>query len=311
MTLAHALGLVAGVHFSARHLRIAVADVAYTVVTENHMPLAKDHRADNEMDRVLLLLADMLESVGASVSELIGLGIAIPAPIDAASGTISRTGIMRGWDALAIGEVMERRLKRPVFVDNAANLGALAEHRLGSARGKDVAVYIEADEGIGAGIIIGGRVYRGGSGIAGELGHTIVDPDGPSCRCGNRGCLETVAGGRAILQSLVESHGNLKLQDLIVKAMSGDDACVRAIANAGRQIGVAAGNLCNVLDPERVVVGGELARSGELLLGPLRREAERAVLSAPTSVPEVMQGQLGRKAAMLGAIANAIDHVQV
>jgi predicted NBD/HSP70 family sugar kinase len=311
VTLAHALGLIAGVHFSARHMRIVVADVAYTVVAENHMPLAKDHRADNEMDRVMLLLGDMLESVGAGIPELVALGIGVPAPLDAVTGVISRTGIMRGWDAVPIKEVMERRLRRPVFVDNAANLGALAEHRLGAARGKDTAVYLEVDDGISAGLLIGGKLYRGHSGIAGQLGHAVIREDGPLCRCGNRGCLEAVASGRAILRDLAEARGTLKLQDVILGAMAGDDFCMRAVADAGHDIGVAVGTLCNVLDPERIVVGGELARAGELLLGPLRRETERAVLTAPGSVPEIVQGQLGRRAVAIGAVANAVDHVQV
>ena len=106
VTLAHALGLVVGVHFSTRHLRVALADVAHTVVAENHMPLARDHRADNELDKVALLLNDMLESVDASRDDLLAVGIAVPAPIDRATGTTARSGIMRGWDGVVIAESM-------------------------------------------------------------------------------------------------------------------------------------------------------------------------------------------------------------
>jgi predicted NBD/HSP70 family sugar kinase len=311
VTLAHALGLVVGVHFSTRHMRIALSDVAATIVAENHMPLAKDHRADNELDRVMLLLADMLESVDSEMSDVLAVGIALPAPYDRITGTIARSGLMRGWDGVEVADVMERRLGRPVYVDNAANLAALGELRSGAARGKQNAVYIDVGDGIGAGLILGGRIYSGHSGIAGELGHTIIREDGPLCRCGNRGCLEAIAGGPAILEPLRSARSGLKLQDVIIHAMSGDSACIRAIAKAGEAIGIATANLCNVLDPERVVVGGELARACELLLGPLRREVERSIVAGIDATPDIVQDQLGVRASTIGAIAYAVDQVAI
>jgi Transcriptional regulator/sugar kinase len=311
VTLAHALGLVVGVHFSTRHMRIALADVAHTVVAENHMPLAKDHRADNELDRVMLMLADMLDSVDGEMSDVLAVGIALPAPYDRITGTVARTGFMRGWDGVVVADVMERRLKHPVYVDNAANLAALGELRMGAARGKENAVYVDVGDTISAGLILGGRLYTGHSGVAGELGHTVIREDGPLCQCGNRGCLEAIAGGPAILEPLRSARSGLKLQDVIIHAMTGDSACIRAIAKAGEAIGVATANLCNLFDPERIVVGGELARSGELLLGPLRREVERAIVAGPEAVPDIVQSQLGARAATMGAIAYAVDRVSI
>lgn len=310
VTLAHALGLVVGVHFSTRHLRVAISDVAHAVLAENHMPLAKDHRADNELDRTALLIADMLERVDSGMSEVLAVGIAIPAPLKRRTGIIARSGILRGWDAIPVAEVMQRRLNRPVFIDNAANLSALAELRMGAARGKENAVYLEIGDGVGAGLILNGRVLRGHNGSAGEFGHTVIRENGPLCRCGNRGCLEAIVGGPAILESLRPSRGSLKLNDLVIAAMAGDDACIRAIADAGKHIGIAAANLCNLLDPERLVIGGELARAGEILLGPLRYALERSVIVDEESMPDVVQGQLGVKAATLGAMSYAMDQVK-
>jgi predicted NBD/HSP70 family sugar kinase len=311
VTLAHALGLVVGVHFSTRHMRIALADVAHTVVAEHHLPLAKDHRADNELDRTTLLIADMLETLKASMGEVLAVGIAIPAPLDRRSGTTARSGILRGWDGIPVAEVMERRLKRPVFVDNSANLGALAELRMGAARGKSDAIYIDIGDGIGAGLVLNGQIYRGHNGSAGEFGHTTIVENGPLCRCGNRGCLEAIAGGYAILEGLRATHGSLKLNDIVTKAMGGDAGCMRALAEAGRHIGVAAANLSNLFDPERLVVGGELSRAGEILLGPIRHAMERSVIVDERSMPDVVQGQLGARATTLGAVALAIDQVAI
>lgn len=309
VTLAHALGLVVGVHVGQRHLRVALSDVAGTVVTETHMPLAKDHRADNELDRVAILLRDMLDSVDASAGEVLAMGIALPAPYDPSTGTIARLGMMRGWDGVRIAEVMERRIRRPVFVDNSSNLAALAELRLGALRGRENAVYIEVGEGIGAGLVIGGRVVHGHNGTAGEFGHITVNEFGPLCRCGNRGCLEAIAGARAIVESVGDERAATKLSDIVIGAMSGDDAFIRKIADTGRTVGMAAANLCNILDPERLVIGGELARAGELLLGPLRHAVERNVIGGVDRLPEVVAGQLGDRDSTLGAIAYAVDEL--
>jgi predicted NBD/HSP70 family sugar kinase len=172
-------------------------------------------------------------------------------------------------------------------------------------------VYLSIDDGIGSGLIINGKVFRGNSGSAGEFGHFTIDENGPLCRCGNRGCLETYVGGPALIESLRGNHRGLKLHDIVVRAIAGDPKCIRAIADAGRHIGVAAANLCNIVDPSRLVVGGELSQSGELLLGPMRHALERAVIVGPDSVPDIVQSQLGARAEMLGAIALAIDRVSI
>lgn len=315
VTLAHSLGLVVGVHFSTRHLRVALADVTQTVLVEHHFPLAKDHRADNELNKTMYLIADMLDSVGGTMSEVLAVCIGLPAPVNRAAGTTSRSGILRGWDGVPVVEAMRARVGRPVYLDNDATLAGMAEHRIGAARGRNNAVYLDVGDTIGAGLILNGLPFRGATGGAGEFGHTTLGSGGILCRCGQRGCLESVAGGAAILGSLRKTQGALKLQDVVLRAMAGDDACARAIALAGTQIGIAAGNLCNLLDPERLVIGGELAQAGELLLGPIRRVVESSVLSGVATEAgaglEIVVGQLGSRAAMLGAVAHAVDQVAV
>jgi predicted NBD/HSP70 family sugar kinase len=307
VTLAHGLGLVVGVHVAQRHMRVALADLAATIVAEHHFPLARDHRADNELDKAAMLIVDMLDSVDSKLEEVLGVGIGVSAPIDARTGRIARTGIMRGWDGVQIAESMQGRLQRPTHVDNASNLAALAELRFGAARGKRDVLVIDVGEGIGAGLIVDGRVVRGHRGAAGEFGHLIVSTDGPLCRCGNRGCLEAVASGPAVIDGLLDAPATLKTTDLIVRAMAGEPQYMRAIADAGRTIGRAAAGLCNVLDPERVIVGGDLARAGELLLGPMRHALEAALLLDPDGTPDLVQAQLDQNAAVTGAIALAID----
>ncbi|MEP6479462.1 MAG: ROK family transcriptional regulator [Rhodoglobus sp.] len=309
VTLARKLGLVAGFHFSSRHLRVAIADVGRTVVAENHVPLALEHRHDRELDRATLLLSDMLESLNASFSDVLAVGVGLPAPVDTRTGMISTPGLLRGWEGIPVAEVLENRIERPVFVDNEANLGGLAEARSGAARGTQGAAYIRVGHTISAGLIINGSVFHGTTGKAGQIGHVTIDENGPICKCGSRGCLDTLAGGPALLELFRDDPGMQRIRDLLLRADAGEASAKRVIADAGRHIGIAAASLCNLFDPERVVIGGELAAAGETLLAPLRHALERSALAGGQGFPEVVQGELGERAELLGCLALAIENV--
>nr|WP_100348743.1 ROK family transcriptional regulator [Luteimicrobium subarcticum] len=311
VTLARNVGLVAGVHFGARHLRVAVADATGQVLADQRMPLGTDHRADAGLDRVALLLADMVESLDATLPELLAVGLGVPAPFDTSTGHVSSSSMLRGWGGVEIARVTSKRLGAPVFVDNDANLGALAELRQGAAKDVAQAAYVSVSHRIGSGLIINGEVYRGSIGTAGELGHVTIDEDGPICRCGNRGCLETFAGAQHLLELLRVSHGALTLRDVIRLALEGDAGCRRVVADAGRAVGIALANLCNLLNPSRVVVGGELARAGDILLDPIRETVGRSALPAASGALEIVPAELQGEAEILGAIALAIEHATV
>src|SRR5690606_37244904 len=186
VTLARNLGLVAGVHFGTRTLRVALADVTHRVVAEQRMPLPPDHRADAGIERAAMLVAEMVESVEATMQEVLAVGVGVPAPVDVTTGRISAVGMLRGWDGFAVPEELERRLGVPCYIDNDANLGALAEVRLGAARGRRHVVYLRASHGVGGGLVLDGEVFHGRSGTAGEIGHMTIEENGPICRCGNR-----------------------------------------------------------------------------------------------------------------------------
>jgi predicted NBD/HSP70 family sugar kinase len=309
VTLARQLGLVAGLHFSARHLRIAISDIGRTVVAENHVPLALEHRYDRELDRAALLLTDMVESVNASLSDILAVGVAIPAAVEIGTGMISTPGLMRGWKGVPLAEELENRIQRSVFIDNEANLGGLAEFRAGAARGARGAAYIRVGHSISAGLLINGELFRGVTGKAGQIGHVTIDENGPICHCGSRGCLDTLAGGPALLELFRGDPGMQRIRDLILRAENGDASARRVIADAGRHIGIAAASLSNLLDPELLVIGGELAQAGEILLAPMRHALERSALASSEGVPAIVQGALGDRAELLGCLALAIEHV--
>lgn len=309
VTLARQLGLVAGLHFSDRLLRAAISDTARTIVAETYVPLAPHHRFDSELDRAALLLAEMAGSVGADVSELLAIGMGVPAPVDSRTGMLAPLGLMRNWEGVDLAATFEGRTAVRTVVESEANLGAMAVSRLDHDRAQGVSVFIRVGHSISAGIVIDGSPYRGVSGKAGQLGHLTIDANGAICRCGNRGCLETVAGGHSLLGFFRTDPSVQRLTDLIHRTAESDPRAVRLISDAGYQIGIAAAGLCNLLDPDRLVIGGELARTGEILISPMRQALERSVLGGPLEAPSVEQNPLGDRAELLGALSLAIDTV--
>jgi predicted NBD/HSP70 family sugar kinase len=220
------------------------------------------------------------------------------------SGELGNSTILPGWAGTRAADAVAAALGYPVEVENDANLGALGEWMWGAGRGAAHMAYVKASTGIGAGLIVAGAPYVGAGGTAGELGHTVVDPGGPICRCGNRGCLETYAGAPAILGSLRDVHGDdLTLPEAVAFAVRGDVGCQRAIADAGTAIGTAVATLCNLFNPHRVVVGGDLGAAGELLLGPLRESLVRGAIRSAAEDVTVVRAELGERAEVLGAVA--------
>ncbi len=208
------------------------------------------------------------------------------------------------WYEVDFAAVMSDALGRPVAVDNDANLGALSESMWGAGRGVDHLAYLKVATGIGAGLVMDGRPFRGAGGTAGEIGHVVVDPGGPLCRCGNRGCLETVAGSAAMLERLREELGEpLALEEAIERAQAGERVCREAIARAGRALGAAVATLANLLNPQLVIVGGDFVPAGDLLLGPVREEVARVAIDSAAEDLRVAVSALGPRAHVLGAVA--------
>src|SRR3989441_1736099 len=231
----------------------------------------------------------------------------VPGPVDRAHGTAGSATILPGWVGLRIASEMEQRLGVPVQIENDANLGALAELTWGAGRDCSNFAYIKAATGIGAGIVIDGRLLRGATGTAGEIGHTTLDERGPLCYCGNRGCLETVASGPAIVQLVGPVNGeSLPLSPIVELAAGSDLRCRRAVADAGREIGVAVARLCHLIKPQRAIVGGVMRRAGEVLLRPLRESIRRHAVQAAAATVGVRPTGCVDRAELLGSVALAL-----
>ena len=308
LLLHDAPGAVVGIDFGHSHVQVAVADLANNVLAERMQDMDVNHRADDALDASARMVDEVLGEAGVERSLVICAGIGIPGPVDRARGTVGSATILPGWLGLHIADEMHARLGLPVEIENDANCGALAELTWGAGRDCSNFAYIKAASGIGAGLVIDGRLLRGASGTAGEIGHTTLDEAGALCYCGNRGCLETFAAGPAIIRLVSPGHQEpLNLGRVIELAASGDVRCRRAISDAGREIGVAVAGLCNLINPERVIIGGLLSRAGELLLQPMRESIRRHAVLAAAERVEVVPAVFVERAELLGSLALALN----
>ena len=310
VALSAASGCVGGVDIGHRHVRVAVADRSGTVLAEDVRTVDVDANGASTLDRAAGMLRSALGRAGLDRQDLQGVGMCVPAPLDRRSSRIS-TGILPGWRDLLPSEELARRLDVPVFADNDANLGALAELGHGAARGVADAVYVKVASGLGAGIVLGGRLHRGATGIAGELGHVQVGEDGQVCRCGNRGCLETLVAAPRLLGLLQPAYDEpLSVERMLALDEDGDAGVRRVLSDAGRIVGRALADLCNSLNPAAVVLGGSLGMSESLASG-IRASIDRYSQPDTAAAVSVVPGLLGDRAEVVGAVSLAISRLAV
>ena len=274
------------------------------------------------LDRVVSAVEEARAAVGLEVR---AVGFGIPSLIDQARGVAVTTVHLPIRD-VPFREVMAERLGLPVFVDNDANVAMLAEHRYGAAAGASDAVLLTIGTGIGGGLIVGGRLVRGSLGAAAELGHMVIDMDGPRCQgnCPNRGCLEALASGSALGRSALEVAtrdpsgplgralaSGLEITGALVTELAhdGDPDSVACVRRAGEALGVGIANLVNIFNPEVVVVGGGVIAAGDLLLDPAREVMRSRALSPSRDVVRVVPARFGAESGMLGAAVLAMEGV--
>lgn len=305
-----ALALV-GVDLGASHVSVIVTNLRgeeRAWRTSNH-----NVRPDPEGSLALVdeLIGEALYDAGMSDERIVGIGVGVPSPVNPKHpGKVSPL-VMPRWRDVDIVARLKAVHSCPILVDNDANLGALAEHWWGKGVGARDLVFIKVGTGIGCGHIIGGNIYRGATGVAGEIGHLTIDPNGPPCVCGLTGCLATYVGTDALLartrDAILASHNSLLTTDsldvssLVAAAHAEDVVALRLIADAGRRLGTAIASLVNLNNPGQVILGGGLMRAGDLLLEPLRDTLRRRTLWLALDDFTIDVGALGERDIAIGA----------
>ena len=292
-----------GIDFGRRHVRIVLSGLDYQVIASESVPLPLGHSARVALEAAATLLDKVLEANDVSPTLVLGIGVGIPGPIDRRTQTVIEGAILPEWVGITHSTI-EARLNFPVYIDNDANLGALAEVTWGPHNGTDNLVFVKIGSGIGAGLILGGLPFSGNIGVTGEIGHTPVHDHGLLCRCGNRGCLETVASTTVMLELLGRTTPTIiATSDIVRAALAGDHATLRIIDDAGLAVGRSVAAIVNLVNPETVVIGGPLAGLGDLLLDPIRRGLAVYAVPMLSESTELVMSSLGEEAEALGAVA--------
>jgi len=303
--------VILGVEMGGAHVAVALTDLRGKILAWESM----EHPVRSDPDGARVVIADLchqcLEAPEAQGRPLVGIGVAAPCPVDPAHPDRLSPVVMPAWDGKLGLDDLSEKYGVPLLVDNDANLGALAEYWWGQGEDVDNLAYIKVATGIGSGHIIGGEIYRGATGVAGEIGHIAIDPQGKRCICGLRGCLVTMVGGHALEARAAElmaefPHSSLvdqkaTIRDIENAALMGDPLALEVIQEAAKHLGTALAGLLNLMNPAVVVLGGDLARVGELVLAPLRERVQSRTLVSSVAAAEILVSKLGPQSVAVGA----------
>jgi predicted NBD/HSP70 family sugar kinase len=308
ISLSQLEGLAVGVELGHGYLRCAICDMGYQVRIQDKI---LDKSAEWDPGAVEWLVNTLLEKKRLDRDEVRGVAVSVPALLDPVAGAVGSTlGV--GKPGTDIAEDLSSLLRLPVRLVTAVHAAALGELVRGAARSVDNVAYVHLSTRVEAALIIRGEIYAGSDGLAGQFGHITVDKSGRECRCGNLGCLETVVGGPYLLERLPGSTRNQPtLRDLVQSAVDGDDSSCQVIEQAGRAVGTVVAMLGNVLNPRQIVLGGELAGAGKLLLDPIRQELRQRTPPAVADSLEVRRGELGDRAVVFGAVATVVREADI
>ncbi|MDO5724457.1 MAG: ROK family transcriptional regulator [Flaviflexus sp.] len=293
-----------GVAIGRRHLRVMLMGIDHREEAFREENLPAQHGAATTITRASELVHQILAEHDLGPEEVIGTGVALPAPIDPTTNDVVEPRILPEWSGLDLIDLMTGTMPAPVIIDNDANLGALAHLHYADASERGSLIYLKLSDGIGAGLIIDGQIIRGFRGGAGEIGHVSLDPWGAYCPCGNRGCLETFSSIPAIRQAVGRTLGMTEDPELEeIHRRRSDPALARILDDAGRSVGRAVAMLATVFNPERIVVGGPLAELGDVIINPITQEAKRHWLPGLTAGVSIEVCTLGSRVDAAGACA--------
>lgn len=307
-----------GIDVGGTNVKIALVDDNGKIIYSNSVPTYAKMGYEYTVNNIKQAIKDLMKETNTTPSDIEGIGFDFPGQVDCKTGVVKLAPNIPGWVNVPIAQMIEDEFHIPTRIDNDVRCAALGELKFGAGRGCENFICITVGTGIGSGIVINGKVVRGATNAAGELGHIKLQMNGgPICGCGDTGCLESFASGPAIVamaQEYIKGGKSTKFREMaaveggeitpymVAKAAEeGDPVAKRIFEIVGEYIGIGLTSVINLLNPERVIIGGGVAESGELLLGPIRKTIkERAMVVAGNAV-EIVPAQLGNSAGVIGA----------
>jgi glucokinase len=297
--------LILGVDIGGTDIKIGLVTETGEIRSSGKIPTEPSRGPEDAASRVASWLAASGRDAPAAA------GVDCAGLIDGERGLLHTSPNMPGWEDVPLRAIFERALRCPVVVENDANAAAYGEWARGAGRGTTNFVCLTLGTGVGGGIVVAGGLYRGSTGFAGEIGHTVILADGPACTCGNRGCLEALVGAKAIVSRARETlrgsggtregwGGTLTVETLSRAASSGDAVAIAALAETGRYLGIALVNVVHVLAPEAIAIGGGVAGAGDLILEPARSTVRSCLMDEAMASVRIVPAALGNRASFVG-----------
>jgi len=314
----YGLRAVLSVDIGASHLNVIAMDLRGRIIARRYCKHDVINDPHGTIRRVIDMIGETLAEANLQVHQVLGIGVTIPTPLDGPQLDRMITYYMPAWEGIGPGEEIRKVYDLPIYLDNDANAGAMAEKWWGSGKEYSSLAFIKLGVGVGAGLIIDGQVYRGYNGAAGEIGHTTIEPNGRLCRCGNYGCMEAYVGGPGLVEAVRSDRrdaglpplpeSELSVETIVDLALQGDPICRQVVVNAGHYLGVAVANLINLINPGLIVFGGELTGAGDLLFDAVRETVQKRVLPLNRQPVELVTTTMGEDVVAIGAATLALQN---
>jgi glucokinase len=318
--------LILGVDLGGTKILTAVSGAQGKMLSRDHSITPAGEGPEAVVKSILESARRALSQARVAAIDLAAVGVGAPGLSNPETGILFTSPHLPGWKDVPLRDIIERELSRRAFLINDADAAALGELYYGAGKGARNFIYITVSTGIGGGIVIDGELYTGASGMAGELGHMVIEAEGPRCNCGSRGCWETLASGTALAgearrrikegaaTAILEYAGGelerVTAQAVQQAAQAGDKLAGELISRVAYYLGVGLANLVNIFNPELIVIGGGLSNMGDRLLEPAFREAERRAFAQASRAVRFARAELGRNSGVLGAIAYALEKIK-
>ncbi|WP_418790971.1 ROK family protein [Phosphitispora sp. TUW77] len=302
---------VIGIDLGGTNIKGALLDLNGEIIEKKETPTLSDAGPEAVVNRIGGMITELEDLARRTGNRVAGVGIGVPGQPEREKGEVIFAPNLY-WRNVPLAKYLYRNTGLPIFLENDANVAALGEHWRGAGRGSVNMVMVTIGTGIGSGIILNGQLYTGASGAAGELGHVVIESDGPQCSCGRRGCLETLTSATAMvrmareamdsgIKTVLSKEENLEAKDIIMAARDGDRLALEIAEKSAYYLGIGLGNIINILNPDTIVIGGGVSGAGHLFLDPLCRAARDNCLETAGSIVRIAAAQLGNDAGFVGA----------
>ncbi|OGS18887.1 MAG: hypothetical protein A3J83_03965 [Elusimicrobia bacterium RIFOXYA2_FULL_40_6] len=311
---------IIGIDLGGTTISVALFNKNISMLEQRILTTESQRGVDYILTKISSNIAELISRHKVQKSDVLGIGFGSPGPLSTKKGIVFNCPNLKGWKNVPLKQLMEHKTGFPVFIENDANSAALGEWCKGSGRGVENMLFVTLGTGVGGGLVINNQLHHGKDDAAGEIGHVILFPDGIKCNCGNYGCIEMYASATGIVRRTKEAinYGrnsvlsklkeNITSKNVYLAALKKDKLACEIMNETGRYLGIIFSSMANLLDLDMIVIGGNVANAGEMLLRPIRKEIQSRVMY-PANKVKIIKAKLGANAGVIGAACAVLERI--